>query len=599
MIPQDKVQEILNKADIVDVISSYIPLTQKGKNFVCVCPFHDDSRPSMSVSQDKQIFKCFSCGAGGNAITFVQKYNNISFQEACKIVADKVGVNFEIRGPRQQTYSKDVVDQHALLKDVKEYAVNELAASTNEDLKSYVASRFDTESVKSFYIGYVGDSQALLRFLQAKGHSEEAIAQSNVFNVEGRSFLQDRIIFPLNDTKGNTVGFSARTYKVNDNIKYINSAESEVFKKGSILFNYDRAFQVARQSKEVIVVEGYMDAIKLAKVGHENVVALMGTAMAKDQVYALKRMNVPVNLCLDGDAPGKEAALKHYWTLKDAGLDVKMTALPLGMDPDELINKQPEVFEQELQRASNIIDFRLADVPTLEDFEIKHTWAINCLKDLKGLDNPLAEDHYFALIGDKVGFSKEALQRSYAQLQAVEKEATVKVQKQQSKNRITRWSPKQVKINLAVKDKMNYRQELQKNFDRLKGDEKVVAFNARQICDRKDVMSQYLDQKGKVLETTITLTTNDDVTCLAQGIAETAAMQISKELSIPKSNLEYIAFLHKDTKFPHIHLQCYQKETFKDNYELSTKLVESLQNEISKEITKTITQPQVVASVKI
>lgn len=586
-ISEATIQEVLRRADIVEVIQDYIPLDKKGKNFIGLCPFHEDSKPSMNVNVEKQIFKCFSCNEGGNAISFVQKYNNISFPEAVKIVGSKYGIEIDVQEKVSQIPPETLRSQE-LLNTVKEYANYELLTQKGSKHYQYIDERLGLKTIEDYGIGYISSSEKLKNFLEAKGYSEIEMRKAGVMNDWGSSFLNERICFPIMDANGTTVGFSGRTLSADKDVaKYMNSVESDLFKKGSLLFNYKEAMRFSRQLGVVHVMEGYMDVLKAESIGIHNCVAVMGTALSNQQLDLLKKLKVPVNLVLDGDKAGVKATLTHYRTLSNAGLEVKATLIPDSLDPDEYMKQNGEYIKELLASSGNILDYRLQMPLDITNFEQNETYAMNFMKDLEHMNNELAEDVYIEALSEKTNFSKESLKRRYLTLKpktAIAK-AKVKSKKVSSSNRAkSTWSQKQVKINFSIKEKMHYKDEMQKNFDRLHTEGKVLAFNDRQIMNRQDILRQYVDQKGKVLETTITLLTSDDMSAHAQAVASVAANQIAKDLDVPRANLEYIAFLHKDTKFPHIHLQCYQKETYLSDYNLQSELVENLQEEITKSL---------------
>ncbi len=318
-IDKAKIEEILSKVDIVDVISSYLPLTKVGKNYKCVCPFHDDHSPSMSISQTKQMFKCFVCGEGGNALKFVQQYENISFQKAVQKVAELAGVKIDINiNDKAAIYSESDYRKFQIINDVKEFAFNNLFSEQGKNALNYLVEtrRLNLETIKDYEIGYIHSTEQLMNFLTVKGYSLDEITESSIMTREGRTFLYNRVSFPVHNPEGKCVGFSSRLLS-GEGPKYINSTESVVFQKNKILFNYHIARKEVYQKKELILVEGQLNVLSLKQNGIKNVVAQMGTALTQEHISLLKNMKVPIKIMYDADNAGIQAAKKTYSILKE------------------------------------------------------------------------------------------------------------------------------------------------------------------------------------------------------------------------------------------------------------------------------------------
>ncbi len=348
------IDEVLQKASIVDIVSEYVELEKKGKNHVGLCPFHGDTNPSMSVSEDKKIFKCFSCGAGGNAIKFVQDFEKISFVEATKKVADRVGITIDVKESKFRKYHK--INQEA--SDFYSFYLGNTPEGTS--IKSYLQTRgMSDETIKQFEIGFAPEGNLLFKSLRNK-HFEPldiittGLSQKN--NDQYYDTFRKRIMFPIWDSSGNIVGFSGRTVGKSDQAKYVNSSESSLFKKGEILYNFHKAINPIKQKNRVILMEGFMDVIAAHNAGLHEVVATMGTALTHKHVQLLKRVTNKVVICFDGDKPGQEAAYKSLNSLKD--FDVTVVALPEGQDPDDFIKENSsEAFVQLVENALDVISF--------------------------------------------------------------------------------------------------------------------------------------------------------------------------------------------------------------------------------------------------
>lgn len=331
------INDIRKANDIVDVISSYIPLTKRGKNYFGVCPFHDDTNPSMSVTRDKQIYKCFSCGASGNVFNFVMDYENVDFKEALSILAKRAGINYK------GNYVKNSPDKYEKYYKMYDLALkfyqNNINSSLGKVAIEYLEKRsISKEIIKEFKIGLALDKDSLTSILTKKGYSTLEMENYGLGNGY-KDLYYNRIMFPLFDTNNRVVGFSGRVYVGTSDRKYINTKETPIFKKGEVLYNYYNAKEHCRLKKNVILVEGFMDVIRLYSVGIKNVVALMGTALTKEQINLLKRLSHDIYLCLDGDSAGIKANLSVGLDLVQAGCNVFVINLSDGYDPDEYILK--------------------------------------------------------------------------------------------------------------------------------------------------------------------------------------------------------------------------------------------------------------------
>lgn len=361
---ESEILAIRQKADIVNIVSDYIPLTQKGKNYFAVCPFHDDHKPSMVVSKEKQIFNCFTCHTGGNVFTFIMKYENVSFIEAVKIVANKVGMDIHIASKNSYANDKNKA-LYEVLELSNKYYMNVLNTKNGIEAKEYLKKRGITEEIiKDFKIGLsTNEKDSLYQFLTGQNYKTDNIDEVGLINKSGINIydtFSNRIMIPITNTNGQIVGYTGRIYHGENEAKYINSKETPVYKKSEILFNYYNAKPFIRESGNVIVVEGNMDAIKMYSSGVKNVIALMGTALSKFQMDMLKKLRVPVILMLDNDLAGLNATIKNGEALKKFGVETQVVRLKDFKDPDEYIEKYGiEEFKKVLKSPLKYIDFRL------------------------------------------------------------------------------------------------------------------------------------------------------------------------------------------------------------------------------------------------
>lgn len=364
----DLASEIRSKVDIVDVIGERIPLVARGKNFFGVCPFHDDSNPSMCVSREKQIYTCFSCHATGNVYTFLMNYEHIDFKEALKLLGEKAGVaTGSIHISKKQTKYDKLYDAYSFS---LKYFQNNLNSTVGKDAKDYLTKRqIGEDIIKEFEIGLSLESRDdLTKLLTNKSYDLVTLNRIGL-SSDDHDIYNDRIMFPLYDVNGRVVGFSGRIYKENGQNKYVNTKETDIFKKGEMLYHYHIAREECRKKKCVIVMEGFMDVIRASTIGIKNTVALMGTALTKEQTELIRRLSPNMILCLDGDDPGQKATLSIGDHLLEQGLEVKVITLPNPEDPDSYILKNgKERFEGLIESAQNFVDYKMQKLKENVDF---------------------------------------------------------------------------------------------------------------------------------------------------------------------------------------------------------------------------------------
>ena len=424
MALDQEIEQIRKNANIIDVISSYIPLTQKGKNYFGVCPFHEDHSPSMSVSEEKQIYKCFSCGAAGNVFTFVSEYENVKFLEAVKIVADKCGIPFH--GVIKKEKPKEHVQEYEIMNLALKFYQNNLNSKEGVLAKEYLKARFLGENViKDFDLGLaLGGKYSLNQLLLNKKYPTSVIERLGLINYNNdyiNDVFQRRIMFPIHDLEGNVVGFTGRIYEDTNQAKYINSKESDIFKKGQILFNYHRAKQEIKRKKEVILVEGNMDAIRMYASGIKNVVALMGTSLTNDQVQIIKNLRAKIILMFDNDNAGDIATYQNGTILEEAGLVPYIVRLSGEKDPDEYIIKNGvQAIEENIRRPISFLDFKLKyfkknkDLTKIDDLA---SYIKEIIKDLKNIPDELTRELTLKKISEDYQVSLDLLRGELKKLE--------------------------------------------------------------------------------------------------------------------------------------------------------------------------------------
>jgi len=394
-ISNEEINEIRSRANIVDIISGYLQVSSKGKNYVALCPFHNDHSPSLIISPEKQIFNCFTCRTGGNVFSFVMKYENVSFAEAVSIVAKKVGFNLknDVFVKSENKYSKD----YEIYEYAMKYYLNNINTTDGSKAREYLLKRGINETIiKEFKLGYSGSSKdTFYKLATNKGWDIETLNKLGLINKVNENVYDtfiNRVVIPIENLKGEVVGFTGRIFNGEDNTaKYLNTKETEIFKKSSLLFNYHNAKNYIRDRKSVIVVEGNMDAIKMSAKGFKNVVALMGVALSKEQIDILKRLKVPVILMLDNDNAGEEATIKNGESLINSGVDTKVVRLSGAKDPDEYLEKFGiDAMQNNIDKGIKYIDFKIEclkkdkDLSNMEDLI---TYVKEVINSINGEDD--------------------------------------------------------------------------------------------------------------------------------------------------------------------------------------------------------------------
>lgn len=418
-LSEQEINDIRAKADIVDVIGHYVPLSKKGRNYWCVCPFHDDHSPSMSIASDKQIYKCFVCGAGGNVFTFVQNYEKISFIEAVYKVADYAGVHIEHSLILPQKHvDPHIAALHKACKETIEFTNYQLDTLDAKNVKEYLFKRNITEDIiRKFNIGYNPKNDALYRFLKAKKIKEDDMLGAGLVRMTSmgiKDVFSNRIMIPIHDAEGNPVGFSARRIQENDEAKYINTNETDIYVKGNLIFNYHRAKQEARKAKKVFLVEGAMDVLAFEKVGLANSIATLGTAITSTQLHLLKLLHVPVVVCYDGDTAGKNATYKFGKLAIKEHIPFEIVDNRYGLDPDEIIDGYgKEALTKMSSNTISWIDFLfeyLLGKYNLNNYSQKKEYAMEIAEEINQLSDTFEKESYFIRLRGLTDFDMQPKQ---------------------------------------------------------------------------------------------------------------------------------------------------------------------------------------------
>lgn len=404
--PEEIVEEVRMKSDIVDVISGYVKLQKKGSRYFGLCPFHNEKSPSFSVSPDNQMYYCFGCGAGGNTITFLMEYENYSFPEALKILADRVGV--ELPKKEMSKEAKAAADFRFSLLEINKLAANyfyyQLKHPQGKLGYEYLKGRqLSEETIRRFGLGFANKtSDDLYQYLKAKGYKDQILKDSGLVSIEERGAhdkFWNRVMFPIMDMNNRVIGFGGRVMG-DGKPKYLNSPETKLFDKSRNLYGLN----YARTSREtyMLICEGYMDVIAMHQAGFTNAVASLGTAFTMQHASLLGRYTKQAILTYDSDEAGIKAALRAIPILKDAGIAVKVLNMQPYKDPDEFIkNLGADAFKQRIDKARNSFLFEIDVLKRsyhLEDPEQKTRFYNEIARKLLEFPEALERDNYIQAV---------------------------------------------------------------------------------------------------------------------------------------------------------------------------------------------------------
>jgi DNA primase len=461
-IPEETIEHIRTSNDVVDVISEYVQLTKRGRNWFGLCPFHSEQSPSFSVSQDKQIFHCFGCGAGGNAITFVMDIDNLSFQEAVSKLGSRVGVDIDIEPQTGETTM--ISKEETRMKEAHTFAMNyyhHLLLNTEEGEKGlhYLEERgFSRELIEQYRIGWsLPNWDALTTLLERKGFNLAEMAQSGlVIQKENKNEyfdrFRERIMFPVRDEAGNVIAFSGRVLnKDTQDAKYMNSPESPIFQKSKVLYNLDVSRPIIRKKHKVIVMEGFMDVIAAAKAGIMNTVATMGTALTKEHINKLKRLTDSVTICYDGDSAGFDAAKRAAQLLVQAKMKTEIALLPDQMDPDDFVQKNgAEAFEKQIiDRPHAYLAFMMMVARRNKNFQFENDtlqYVQEVLEHFVGNSSPVERDLYIRQLAKETNISEEAIYQQFRKIEG----KTIKQNSRQQAPSVAQNMPVSKKLVQAI-----------------------------------------------------------------------------------------------------------------------------------------------------
>ena len=421
---QELIDEIRSRSDIVSVLSGFISLQKKGSNYVCCCPFHSEKTPSFSVSPTKQMYKCFGCGEAGNVITFLQKYENMTFPEAVEYLAPRAGVTLPERDMSYE--AKQKAGKKIRLYDLNKDAANYFYMVLHDEHRGAVAMQYlkkrqlTDETIQSFALGYAPvNTKEVILYLRDKGYTDEEIRDSGIASFSEKQGLTckfwNRVMFPILDDKKKVIGFGGRVMGDGEP-KYLNSPETEIFNKRKNLYGF--CFAKSAKKNRFILCEGYMDVISLHQAGFTEAVASLGTAFTWEQARILSRYSPDVFLCYDSDTAGTKAAMRAIEIMRQAGVTGRVINMKPYKDPDEFIkNTGAEEFEKRMENAEDSLLFQVHTTEknyNTADYAEKTRFHHEIAAFLAQMEDPLERDNYLDAVSREYGIDKGHLKEAVA-----------------------------------------------------------------------------------------------------------------------------------------------------------------------------------------
>lgn len=463
----DEVEEIKRRIDIIEFISSYLTVKKAGANYRSLCPFHTEKTASMMISPEKQIFKCFGCGEGGDVLSFVMKMENLGFREALEMLAARAGVRLE-KFKKSPEYQKEK-DEKTRLYEINHWSArlfHEILMKhpTGKNALEYLKKRgLNIETIKTFMIGYAppfakatgGKPSLLTRFLNNKGYTDTEIQSAG-----GPDRFFKRIIFPIADVMGNVLGFTGRVIEPKQEPKYLNTPETIIFHKGRILYNLDKARGEIKLAKTTVVVEGQMDVISSWQAGVKNVVATSGTALTDEHLRILYRYTPNITFSFDADTAGLTTAKKAYEMALVEGMNVKMVELADFKDPGEMVASDPKLWVKAVEKASSVIDwyFQIAfrgqgigDSGEIEPQKKKEI-AKELLPIIKKIPDTIEQAHYVGLLAKRLGISEQVIFEALNKANSQQQTAYSSKEKPLAESRqpLANLSPEEILIGILI-----------------------------------------------------------------------------------------------------------------------------------------------------
>ncbi|MEE9167312.1 MAG: DNA primase [Candidatus Neomarinimicrobiota bacterium] len=416
-ISQDTIDHIRDTSEILDIVSDYVELRKRGKNFFGLCPFHSEKTPSFSVAPDKQIFHCFGCGVGGNAITFLMEYEKISFVEALQKLAERYGIDVQFRQDRaSKEFFTHLYDIHSLAADL--YRKNR-KSEAGDRVRRYLEKErgLTPETLDRFSIGLAGKEwDALLSVAKKKGFPKDAMDRCGLFTKTDKGTFdrfRNRLMFPITNLSGRVVAFGGRDLSGESEAKYLNSPETPIYNKSEIIYGLAHTKEAVRKTGAMIVVEGYTDFLQLYQKNIQNVAATSGTALTEKHVNQIRKFTHITQIAFDGDAAGRKAAIAAGYHLLRGGLTAEIVEIPDGSDPDGWVKeKGPKPFLAAVKKTKGLIQFHLANSGLdLSKPANRSRLAREIAFEISGIRDDIIRQHTIKILAEELAVDEEVLLR--------------------------------------------------------------------------------------------------------------------------------------------------------------------------------------------
>ena len=499
-ISEHVINDVIQRTDLVDLISEKVALSKKGKSYFGLCPFHSEKTPSFSVEPDKKIYTCFSCGEKGNAITFKQKTENLSFVDAVEILADRANIQIDFTEFKQENPNQKYFDINDDAKGFYKLLLSNTVSGQNAI--EYLTQRGITKEIIDYFeLGLAPNEYELLyKTLTEKGYLVSDMVDLGLVKQGTNNFydlFRERIIFPIQDEKNRSVAFSGRVYKTEDtNAKYINSPQTVVFTKSNILYNLNKALNEIKKTKRIVLFEGYMDVIAAHRANIHDAVASMGTSLTKEQVRLMKRYTDDVTICYDGDSAGIEATSRALTLLQAEGIKVKIVLLPDGLDPDDYINKFSSESLQKFINEQWVSSIRFLYIKNKNDIDFTKMLDIEKFKkrvfDLIKNESRTTIEVFMKDISKDINISLESLRQDFQQY--TRKNISTKISRTQSQVKVLSKFEKaeMMLINYFLSD-VKYLNEF-----RVNADENI--FLSREVWEMRILIEDLYDHNESIDE---------------------------------------------------------------------------------------------------
>jgi DNA primase len=428
-IPDEKIDEVRNASDVVDVISSFVTLKKRGKNYLGLCPFHQEKTPSFNVSPERQMYHCFGCGVGGNVFTFVMEHEKVSFVEAVRTLAERAGITLPQPGTQDSAQATENEELFAACRTAARFFYDNMMNTTEGKLAlEYFHHRgFTDDTVRKFGLGYSMNAwDSLVRFVEKEKLSIATFEKAGLIlrREEGSGYydrFRGRAMFPIFSPSGRVIAFGARKLREDDQLgKYINSPETPIFNKSRVLYGLFQSKEAIREKDDAILVEGYADLISVSQAGIKNIVASSGTALTEEQIRLLGRYTKNITFVYDADSAGSKAMIRGVDLIIENGLEVKVVELPADEDPDSFVRKQGgEAFQGLLDRAVTFLEFKanLYRAEGMFESPDKKTKAIRSIvQTIAKMKDELKRNLYIQTLSEKYGIYESVLFRELEHL---------------------------------------------------------------------------------------------------------------------------------------------------------------------------------------